>query len=159
MYRPARKQRVLTRSYGTVLTMTTPIAHSDFFSVPGLILGLFDRPHWLSPPWNIQFNHLINQLKIQIIKFRTHDRLYVFSSRRLRWEWSLSLGHQLLSFSICGSLYTWWSHPTVISSVLYASIRADLSRLFLTIYIELPYLDSCTKKHKINMFNILSFGV
>ena len=26
--------------------MTTPMARSDFFAVPGLILGLFDRPHW-----------------------------------------------------------------------------------------------------------------
>ena len=31
--------------------MTTPMAHSDFLTVPGLILGLFDRPHWLSPQW------------------------------------------------------------------------------------------------------------
>ena len=34
------------------LTMTTPMARSDFLhTVPGLILGLFHRPHWLSPPW------------------------------------------------------------------------------------------------------------
>ena len=28
-------------------------SHGAFrlFIVPGLILGLFDRPHWLSPPW------------------------------------------------------------------------------------------------------------
>ena len=25
------------------------------FTVPGLILGLFDRPHWLSPPWYSPF--------------------------------------------------------------------------------------------------------
>ena len=31
------------------LTITTPIARS----VPGLILGLFNRPYWLSPPWSI----------------------------------------------------------------------------------------------------------
>jgi len=29
--------------------MTTPMARSGF-TVPGLILSLFDRPHWLSPP-------------------------------------------------------------------------------------------------------------
>ena len=31
------------------LTITTPIARS----VPGLILDLFNRPYWLSPPWSI----------------------------------------------------------------------------------------------------------
>ena len=29
--------------------MTTPMFR--LFTVPGLILGLFDRPHWLSPQW------------------------------------------------------------------------------------------------------------
>ena len=71
LYRPARKRRVLTRSYGTVrrpnqtnirqgsifLAKSRARANYDnsngafrLFTVPGLILGLFDRPHWLSPP-------------------------------------------------------------------------------------------------------------
>ena len=36
------------------LTMTTPMARSDFLQYAGLILGLFDRPHWLSPEVIIQ---------------------------------------------------------------------------------------------------------
>ena len=71
LYRPAKLQRVLTRSYGTVrqpnqtnirqgsifLAKSRRRANNDnyhgafrLFTVPCLILGLFDRPHWLSPP-------------------------------------------------------------------------------------------------------------
>ena len=81
LYRPARYWRVLTRSYSTArrpnqtnirqgsifLAKSRERAnyansHGAFrlFTVPGLILGIFDRPHWLSPPrhlgiltWNV----------------------------------------------------------------------------------------------------------
>jgi len=39
---PSRRRATYDNSHG---------AFSRLFTVPGLILGLFDRAHWLNPPW------------------------------------------------------------------------------------------------------------
>ena len=50
-------------SWHNGLTMTTPMARS----VPGLILGLFDRPHWISPPWYWNFPCLYGSINMFFI--------------------------------------------------------------------------------------------
>ena len=67
------------------LTLTFPMARSDFFTVVlGLILGLFDRPHWLSPHRDIYlFIYLSNHLSIYIYidTYILVFKLYILSKK------------------------------------------------------------------------------
>ena len=56
-------------------------SHGAFrlFTVPGLILGLFDRPHWLCPPWTTLNTNTLNIILILSFTQLFGSQLTVFN--------------------------------------------------------------------------------